>query len=475
MLAAFLLVASFFIQYAGNAHATVSNWAYKGAVIVPNSTEDLGSANLKRSLDQLRATGANSVAFVVQYYQSNLNSSDVAAGWNTPSDASLVAATSYAHSIGLQVWYKVHVDSYTGEWRANIDPGDRAGWFRNFGSLLNHLGQVAQNNNVEVVSVGTEMVRLTSTSWNGANTGYWVTLINNLRKVYGGKVTYAANSTSGSNDQYTNEKSFVGFWSSVDFVTLSPYYNLDYNSNDVNTLKRAWDYWNQNDIKPFQARIGKPIVFGEIGYRSVTDAYKAPWDWAKGGASDEQGQANDYTALLSYWNDYSYMNGVFFWNWTSAPNAYPKGNTEYTPQDKQAEGVMKTWFGGGTTPNPTPTPTPNPTPNPTPTPNPQPDFSNPVLNIWWPGQNVHVSGLQPFKGMLENHPLSDYQMWWQVDGDRLNAMQDNNTDWPHKEAVVDLHTWTWRGNGPYHLNFIVKDLSGKTVTQKPVDIFVDPQ
>lgn len=57
-------------------------------------------------------------------------------------------------------------------------------------------------------------------------------------------------------------------------------------------------------------------------------------------------------------------------------------------------------------------------------------------------------------------------MYWQVDGDQLNVMNDNQTDWPHKEAAVDVSGWMWRGDGgtgPYVLNFIGKDLNGNTL------------
>lgn len=433
---------------------------YTGAIVQPRWDTDFGSDSFKQSLDKLKATGANSVAFLVPYYQSNLWAVDPGPGWNTPTEASLASGIQYARSIGLNVQLKVHVDSYGGEWRANIDPYDRGIWFANFGTLMTRLGTLAQANGVDSISLGTEMVRLTSTAYNGSNTGHWIALINKVRGVFSGKLTYGANATGNVNDQYINEKEYVGFWQHLDYVSLSPYYNLDYGSNSVESLKNAWDYWNQNDIRPFANRVGKPVVFGEIGYRSVQGAYRAPWDWGMGGAYDEQGQANDYQALLEYWNNYSYMGGVYFWNWSSDPNAGGAGNTDYTPQRKAAEGVMKTHFAGSGQPNPPPN-------------NPPPDFSNPVIDIWWPTRNATVSGVQPWKGLLQNHPIGNYKMYWQVDGDRLNEMFDNQTDWPHKEVLVDVSGWNWRGAGPYSITFFVKDLSGTTVkTTQPIDIFI---
>jgi hypothetical protein len=83
-----------------------------------------------------------------------------------------------------------------------------------------------------------------------------------------------------------------------------------------------------------------------------------------------------------------------------------------------------------------------------------------------------VSGAVPFKAMLQNWRVDAYDMFWQVDGDRLNRMFTDLTDYPHKEVSVDLSGWNWKGSGPYLLNFIAKDLNGVVVAQKSSSISV---
>jgi hypothetical protein len=63
-------------------------------------------------------------------------------------------------------------------------------------------------------------------------------------------------------------------------------------------------------------------------------------------------------------------------------------------------------------------------------------------------------------------------MYWQVDGDQLNEMQNNDTDYPHKEVLVDLSGWNWKNEGPYNINFVSKDLAGNTISQKSVNIYI---
>jgi hypothetical protein len=85
---------------------------------------------------------------------------------------------------------------------------------------------------------------------------------------------------------------------------------------------------------------------------------------------------------------------------------------------------------------------------------------------------VTVSGVQPFKAVMDNVPLSGYKMFWQVDNGQLNAMADNLADYPHKEASVSLAGWNWRGAGPYTLNYVAQDSSGKLLAQKTITIYV---
>ena len=95
-----------------------------------------------------------------------------------------------------------------------------------------------------------------------------------------------------------------------------------------------------------------------------------------------------------------------------------------------------------------------------------------ILSIWWPTNGVTVSGTQPLKVRLENLALSQYNMYWQVDGGQPNLMANSSDGADHKEYVVDLSGWNWRGSGPYTLNFVAKDLSGNILQQSSVQIYV---
>lgn len=94
------------------------------------------------------------------------------------------------------------------------------------------------------------------------------------------------------------------------------------------------------------------------------------------------------------------------------------------------------------------------------------------VNVWWPVDGATLLGTQPFKAALDNTPLGNYQMFWQVDSGNLNLMDDNQQDSPHKQAMVDLSSWTWRGSGPYRVTFVAKSLTGQVLASKDVNIYI---
>jgi hypothetical protein len=551
--------------------AAVSSWQ-KSASIIPQWSGDFSSESFKQSLRNLKADGATYVNLIIPYYQSNPGSTDIQRGGNTPSDASLVSAIQYAHSIGLKVSIALYLETFSNEWRAYINPGDRDGWYRNYGNTLVYYGRIAQQQGVERFVLGAELISMASTAANADNTQRWNTMIANVRAVYSGTLTYSANRSQG--DNWGSEAANIGFWDKLDLIGLSMYYE-SWGDGSVESMKANWENINNTYIRPLQQRIGKPVIFTEIGFRSVSGAHTQPWNSGMGGPYDAQEQVRDYTALFEYWNTVSFVQGVDLWWWKSDPNAGGQGDTDYTVQNKPAEAVVKQWWtSGGTTQPPPPsgpvtfttTGSANPsnanvgqqvsvtanvtqtsgsssgiivdmevyqgstkvyqtfqggqsftqgqtkpftasfTPNSAgtytfkigvfnsdwsqnytwnnsaatitvgnttqpPTTNPPPPSGSKVTEIWWPTDGSHVTGVQPFKAMVQGLDISQYTMYWQVDNGGRVQMSNSTQDYPHKEALVDLSGWRWKGAGPYTITFTSTDSSNATISTKSINIF----
>lgn len=105
-------------------------------------------------------------------------------------------------------------------------------------------------------------------------------------------------------------------------------------------------------------------------------------------------------------------------------------------------------------------------------PNTQPAPSATSLSVWWPGEGVTVSGVQPFKAVIDGLDVSQYNMSWQVDGGTLNRMSTESGGTPHKLSYVDVTGWKWNASQQYTITFVAQDLSGKEIGRKSVVITV---
>lgn len=168
---------------------------------------------------------------------------------------------------------------------------------------------------------------------------------------------------------------------------------------------------------------------------------------------------------------YTVKAGVFTGNWQS--NLYWNGSVAAiaaaTSTNTPTSSPSPT-----SSPTPMPSPTPAPTPAPTPSPTPQPAPATTTVNIWWPSNGSAVSGVQPFKALIDGRDLDSYALFWQVDGGQLNPMTNNLTDGAHKQADVDLSSWNWHGpGGQYIVTFVAKDLNGAVINQRSTTITVN--
>jgi len=92
------------------------------------------------------------------------------------------------------------------------------------------------------------------------------------------------------------------------------------------------------------------------------------------------------------------------------------------------------------------------------------------VQIWWPTDQATVDGIQPFKAMLMGQSVGSYKMYWQVDNGNLVEMSDNNTDYPHKEASVDVSGWNWQKSNQYSVNIVAKNTGGSVIGQKNITV-----
>jgi hypothetical protein len=315
---------------------------FRGVAYVSWSPDDYASAGSKESLSALKNTGANYVSVLVTQFVSCSTSNTIFADPQlTPTDAAVTDAINDAHALGMGVLLKPQllcVDGSCGQ--GDLAPTDPAAWFASYKTFINHYAQIAQNNGVELFCVGCELNQLDTSNYS-AN---WSAVINGVRAVYNGPLTYAAG-------WWTYAR--IPFWGLLDYAGIDAYFPLsNARTPSVTALVDAWsqyDYhgtqrdWTQ-EIQTWQATVQKPVIFTEIGYRSVDYTAQDPGNWQKKGAYNANGQANCYSAALQVFANKSWFAGMFWWSWSPDPNAGRARDTGYTPQHKPAQNVLISYW-----------------------------------------------------------------------------------------------------------------------------------
>lgn len=322
-----------------------------------------------KAMDQIVATGASTLTLVPNFFQTDKFSSSVALrlgdpdnSWDNESDtfAQVKQSILDAKARGLKVVLKPHVETENRVWRAQIEPTDPKAWFASYKAMMVEYAKVAQEAGAAMICVGTEMDSMidpTKVCSDGKTyTQKWVDIIEAVRAVYSGKVTYAAT--------YGTVKD-VGFWDKVDYIGVDAYIPSSMvNDPTVDQIVDAWikphfNPWIRDTLhggksvvdyyKALSEQYGKKVIFTEVGYKSMDGANRDPGVFAGSGTVDNQEQVDCYTALYKVMENYGgqWLAGSFLWSYYSFENPMVERDvpwTDYTTQWKPANDTVTTHY-----------------------------------------------------------------------------------------------------------------------------------
>lgn len=290
----------------------------------------------RQMLGQIADLGADTVLISNAGYQENASSESFQIDPKvTPSPEQWRQIFKIAHDNGLRVILMpiILLSNPRGtEWRGVIEPPGGAwdSWFEQYRKFIRHFAELAEDNKVEVMTVGSELV--TAEKY----TDQWRKVIKEVRKVYHGKLSYSANW-----DHYK----VVEFWDDLDLVGMTSYYKLSNEPNPtMETLLEAWKPIKRGLLR-WQEEIGKPLVFTEVGWCSQEGASIEPWNYYYKQKATPQGleeQRRCYRAFMDTWKDTPEVGGVIWWEWMNTPGGPEDYN--YIPKGKPAELELRKWF-----------------------------------------------------------------------------------------------------------------------------------
>jgi len=245
-----------------------------------------------------------------------------------------------AHEAGYKIFLKPHVwmgEDASGKWRSDIFPTNEENWelWKNsYKEFILHYAKIAESTQVEQFCVGVEFTELTINY-----PEYWRSIIKEVRSIYSGEITYAAN--------WYKEYENITFWDDLDYIGIQAYFPLTKNdSPTVDEISAGWNKYTPQ-IKSLAKKYKKKILFTEMGYKSTIDSATEPWTWIDYSNQSNNNlchvtQANCYRAFFNTVWPEEWMAGLHIWQMRGdhRPEAN-KNSTDFNPQSKPAEKIIK--------------------------------------------------------------------------------------------------------------------------------------
>lgn len=248
-----------------------------------------------------------------------------------------VAATvNHARELGLKIMMKPHVWVREQGWAGDFELGSEADWKKwegNYRDYILSFARLTDSLNVEIFCIGTELRKATQ-----QRPDFWHALIDDVREIYRGRLTYAANW-----DNYSN----ISFWGDLDYIGIDAYFPLsDRQSPTVVHLNEKWEPVKE-ELQNFAERYDKPVLFTEFGYRSVNFTADGHWKYKRNERDlNMVAQVNAYQALFETFWDEPWFAGGFLWKWFASHSDHGgPADHRFTPQNKPAEETIRKWFG----------------------------------------------------------------------------------------------------------------------------------
>ena len=233
---------------------------------------------------------------------------------------------------GVYIMMKPQIWVWRGEFTGQINMTTEEDWKYledSYTKFIIDYAKLAEETDVEIFCIGTELENFIDKRPN-----YWKKLISQVKKVYHGKLTYAAN---------WNEYHKTPFWSDLDYIGIDGYFPIsDLKTPSVEDCKTGLLPW-KTELKMFYGKFRKPVLFTEFGYRSVDFTAKQPWrSDVEMDAVNLSAQTNATQAFFdSFWNE-DWIAGGFIWKWFHDNESVGGPNDAwFTPQNKPVESIIK--------------------------------------------------------------------------------------------------------------------------------------
>jgi hypothetical protein len=251
--------------------------AFRGITIGPiesalHPEKGYGSAAFQRTLDEAKRLGASWVSLTPFGRVLDLQPSGVSWTFEEKYETNrkaVLRAIGQAHRKGLRVLLVPHLWVESGGWRGEIDPGDDAAWERwsaSYAAFLRGWAEVAREGRVDMLAVGVELRSWVTTT----HAPSFAALVREIRGVYPGPLTYAAN---------WDDAETTVVWGELDVIGVNAFFPLanEPGAGPEKLLEGGRDVAKR--LGALSREWGKPVALTEFGYTTRPDPAVRPWEW----------------------------------------------------------------------------------------------------------------------------------------------------------------------------------------------------
>ncbi|MEM0915409.1 MAG: hypothetical protein AAGK09_12465 [Planctomycetota bacterium] len=288
------------------------------------------------TLDRLAELGVNSVA--LHPYGRIGGDGSVRHSPSVQDPSVLVPARQMAER-GISLMVKPHI-AYWGSpfsWRGEIVFDDEADWrrfFADYSDFIVHQARLAERAGAAWFAVGTELDKT-------LHRDEWLDIIEAVRAVYGGRLTYAANWDAVER---------VPWWDRLDAVGVQFYFPISESASPTDAELRAGFDARLDAMLALAERVDRPLMLTELGYPPHPTAAARPWD--DSGPDTQPGfllarrcLAVGLAAIDEADDDR--LLGVYLWKWFPTPRVV---RSEFALQYPEAEAVIAGAWAGSDAP-----------------------------------------------------------------------------------------------------------------------------
>ncbi len=294
----------------------------------------------RRSLEQLEGLHVNAAAIVPYSFTRDPKAPNfipVAEGPGSENNESVIHALYAAREKGMVPMLKPQIWVGGGSWPGDVEMQSEADWeqwFDYYGRWISHYAMLAEMHEIPLFCIGTELGKTTL-----QQPGKWRQLIRQIRKIYSGKITYAAN--------WGEEFEKVSFWKELDYMGLNCYYPLSADSSATQAELEAGFRDIGRRVKAVVDREQKPMLLTEIGFSSVAAPWMSPHRDGYERPYNEADQRLCYEVVLEQISQHTdWCRGLFWWKWpTEIDHRGREGGKGFTPNGKAAAEVVQQYYG----------------------------------------------------------------------------------------------------------------------------------